>query len=242
MVKKMRSMALVFSLCSILFGFVCSLHASESLEDGILWLTKNAVREKFGTPNYLYCEEEPFRRYRIVTPEEEEGLKKTFLYDVPLHDLYYLKRNNTNIELRIYYGVDGSNGGETYRVSEYYVNFTDGPVSLGKISGLIPECKPIHQSPKVFQEHMCNLNNYRIIFVTDKVSSLTNHFGSIFVDPDKDIKDWSLTYDVILTEGESENVSVNSMVKEIIVSVDGEYRIGKTRHVFKTRRINNPLQ
>ncbi|OHB71553.1 MAG: hypothetical protein A2W17_11070 [Planctomycetes bacterium RBG_16_41_13] len=242
MVKKMRSMVLIFSLCSILFGFVGSLHASESLEDGILWLTKNAVREKFGTPNYLYCEEEPFRRYRIVTPDEEEGLKKTFLYDVPLHDLYYLKRNNTNIELRIYYGVDRSNGGETYRVSEYYVNFTDGPVPLGKISELIPECKPIHQSSKVFQEHMFNFDNYRIIFVTDKVSSLTNHFGTIFVDPDKDIKDWSLAYDVILIEGESENVSSNSMVKEIIVSVDGEYRIGKTKHVFKTRRIDNPLQ
>jgi len=240
--KKMRSMFLIVGLCSILFSLAGSVYASDSLDDGILWLTKEQVREKFGAPNYLYCEEEPYRRYRIVTPEEEEGLRKTFLYDVTVHDLYYLKRNNTNIELRIYYGVDKSHGGTMYRVSEYHINFMDGPVALGKISDLVPECKPIHQSPKVFQEHMFNYNNYRIIFVTDKVDSLTNHFGSIFVDPDKDIKDWSLTYDVILTEGESENVSSNSMVKEIVVSVDGEYRIGKTKHVFKTRLIKNPLQ
>ncbi|MCF6148770.1 MAG: hypothetical protein E3K37_08935 [Candidatus Kuenenia sp.] len=240
--KKVRSMFLVFGLCSILFGSVSSLQASDSLDDGILWMTKSEVREKFGAPAYLYSEEEPYRRYRIVTPEEEEGLRKTFLYDVTVHDLYYLKRNNTNIELRIYYGVDRSHGAEIYRVSEYHIGFMDGPVPLGKISELIPECKPIHQSPKVFQEHMFNFDNYRIIFVTDRVNSLTNHFGSIFVDPDKDIKDWSLAYDVILTEGESENVTSNSMVQEIIVSVDGEYRIGKTKHVFKTRLIKNPLQ
>ena len=61
--------------------------------------------------------------------------------------------------------------------------------------------------------------------------------GSLFVDPDKDIKDWSLAYDVMLCAGEPESVSINSMVKELIVAVDGEYRIGKTSHVFGTKLI-----
>ena len=61
--------------------------------------------------------------------------------------------------------------------------------------------------------------------------------GSLFTDTDKDIKDWSLSYEVMLCDGEPENVSSNSMVKKVIVSVDGEYRIGKTAHVFGSKLI-----
>ena len=55
-----------------------NLQAKESLDDGILWLTKSEVNEKFGKPTYLYCEEEPYRRYVIVKPENENALRATF--------------------------------------------------------------------------------------------------------------------------------------------------------------------
>jgi len=237
------SFALLFSgLLSIYLFQGNSLHAKDALEDGIIGLTKEEVREKLGKPPYLYCEEEPYRRYVIVKPENESILRATFLYDVIIHDLYTIKRDSNNLEFRIYYGVDMSEGKKTYRVKEYSIKFLDGPIALGKIAESIPEFKPTYECPKVFQERLLNLNNIRLIFVTEKVNELSKHIGRLFVDPDKDIQDWSLSYDVILCDNEPENVSPNSMAKEITVAVDGEYRIGKTAHVFGTKLIKNPLK
>jgi hypothetical protein len=118
----------------------------------------------------------------------------------------------------------------------------NSPIPLGRIAEFIPEFKPAYQCPKVYRERLINFNNVKLIFVTEKVNDLSKKIGSLFVDPDKDIKDWSLSYYVILCDGEPENVSANSMVKEIIVAVDGEYRIGKTAHAFGTKLVKNPLQ
>lgn len=82
----------LFSLFGACLLQVNNLHASESLEDGILWSTKAEINERFGKPSYLYCEEEPFRRYMIVKPEDENSLRATFLYDVTIHDFYYLNK------------------------------------------------------------------------------------------------------------------------------------------------------
>ncbi len=219
-----------------------NLRANEALDDGILWSTKTEVNEKFGKPTFLYCEEEPFRRYIIVKPEDESALRATFLYDVVIHDFYYLTKNGTNLEYRFYYGEDLSEGKKTYRVKEYSVKFLDAPVPLGRVAEFIPEFKPAYQSPKVYQERLINVDKIRLIFVTEKASDLSKKIGSLFVDPDKDIKDWSLSYKVILLKGEQENVSANSMVKEVVVTIDGEYRIGKTANAFGTRLVKNPLQ
>lgn len=232
----------LFGLFSACLFQANNLHASESLDDGILWSTKAEINEKFGKPTYLYCEEEPFRRYMIVIPEDENSLRATFLYDVVIHDFYYLKKNGSDVEYRFYYGEDMSEGKKTYRVKECTIKFLNSPVPLGKITDFIPEFKHAYQAPKVFQEKLINFNNIRLIFVTGKVNELANKIGSLFVDPDKDIKDWSLSYYAILSDGEQENVSSNSMVKEIIIAVDGEYRIGKTANAFRTKLIKNPLQ
>lgn len=229
----------LFSAC--LFS-ASNLHAKETLDDGVLWLTKAEVNEKFGKPTYLYCEEEPFRRYMIVKPEEENSLRATFLYDVVIHDFYYLKRDGNDLEYRFYYGEDMSEGKKTYRVKECTIKILNSPIPLGRIAEFIPEFKPAYQCPKVYQERLVNFNNIKLIFVTEKVNDLSKKIGSLFVDPDKDIKDWSLSYYVILSDGEPENVSANSMVKEVIVAVDGEYRIGKTAHAFGTKLVKNPLQ
>ena len=242
MKSKLSIFLLILGLLNVGLFQANNLYAKETLDDGIIWLTKSEIHEKFGTPTYKYSEEEPFRRYQIVKPEEESALMATFLYDVIIHDFYYIKRDGTNFEFRIYYGVDMSEGKKTYRVKEYSIKFLDGPIALGKIAESIPEFKPTYECPKVFQERLLNLNNIRLIFVTEKVNELSKHIGRLFVDPDKDIQDWSLSYDVILCDNEPENVSPNSMAKEITVAVDGEYRIGKTAHVFGTKLIKNPLK
>ena len=237
------SFALLFSgLLSMCLFQDSSLYAKDTLGDGIVGLTKEAVREKFGKPPYLYCEEEPHRRYVIVKPENESILRATFLYDVIIHDLYSIKRDGSNLEFRIYYGEDVSDGKNVHCVKEYSINFSDNPIPLGKIAEIVPEFKPSYKCVKVYQERLINYNTIRLIFVTPEINELSKHMGSLFVDSDKDIKDWSLAYDVMLCAGEPENVSVNSLVKEVIVSVDGEYRIGKTSHVFGTKLIKNPLQ
>ncbi|MDN3513085.1 MAG: hypothetical protein NG747_01640 [Candidatus Brocadia sp.] len=242
MKSKLRFVLPFLGLFSVCLFQSANLHASETLDDGLLWLTKAEINEKLGKPTYLYCEEEPFRRYMIVTPEQENSLRATFLYDVVIHDFYYLNRGGNNLEYRIYYGEDMSEGKNTYRVKEYSISFLDNPIPLGKVAEIIPEFKPAYQCPKVYQERLVNFNNIRLIFVTEKVNDLSKKIGSLFVDPDKDIKDWSLSYDVILVDNEPENTSANSMVKEVIVAVDGEYRIGKTSHVFGTKLVKNPLQ
>ncbi|MEP9411875.1 MAG: hypothetical protein HRF42_10845 [Candidatus Brocadia sp.] len=242
MKRKFGFVLFFLSLFSTYLFSVNNLHAKEVLDDGILWLTKTEVNEKFGKPTFLYCEEEPFRRYIIVKPEDESALRATFLYDVVIHDFYYLTRNNNILEYRFYYGEDPAEGKKTYRVKEYSIKFLDTPIPLGRVAEFIPEFKPAYQSPKVYQERLINLNRIRLIFVTEKINDLSKKIGSRFVDPDKDITDWSLSYKVILCEGEPENVSVNSMVKEVIVAVDGEYRIGKTANAFGTKLVKNPLQ
>ena len=117
------SFALLFSgLLSMYLFQDNSLYAKDTLADGIIGLTKEEVREKFGKPPYLYCEEEPFRRYVIVKPENESILRATFLYDVIIHDLYPIKRDGNNLEFRIYYGADVSDGKIVHRVQEYSVS------------------------------------------------------------------------------------------------------------------------
>ena len=237
------SFALLFTgLLSMCLFQDSRLYAKNTLEDGIIGMTKEEVRSKFGKPPYLYSEEEPYRRYVIVTPENESILRATFLYDVIIHDLYSIKRGNNNIEYRIYYGEDISDGKIVHRVKEYSVNLSETPLPLGKIVEIVPEFQPAYKCAKVYQEKILNFNTTRLIFVTSETNELTMRFGSLYVDADKDIKDWSLAYDIMLCAGEPENVTINSMVREVIVSVDGEYRIGKTSHVFGSKLIKNPLQ
>jgi len=236
-------LALLFSgLLSVSLFQSNNLYAKDTLEDGIIGLTKEEVREKLGKPPFLYCEEEPYRRYVIVKPENESLLRATFLYDVIIHDLYTIKRNGSSLEYRIYYGEDVADGKKVLRVKEYSVNLSDNPVPLGKVAEIVPEFKPAYKSAKVYQERLLSLNTIRLIFVTPETNELSKHLGSLFVDLDKDIQDWALSYDVMLCAGEPENVSVNSMVKEVVVAVDGEYRIGKTSNVFGSKLIKNPLQ
>lgn len=237
------SLALLFSgLLSVSLFQNNNLYAKDTLEDGIIGLTKEEVREKLGKPPFLYCEEEPYRRYVIVKPENESLLRATFLYDVIIHDLYTIKRDGSSLEYRIYYGEDVADGKKVLRVKEYSVNLSDNPVPLGKVAEIVPEFKPAYKSAKVYQERLLSLNTIRLIFVTPETNELSKHLGSLFVDLDKDIQDWALSYDVLLCAGEPENVSVNSMVKEVVVAVDGEYRIGKTSNVFGSKLIKNPLQ
>lgn len=236
-------LALLFSgLLSVSLFQSNNLYAKDTLEDGIIGLTKEEVREKLGKPPFLYCEEEPYRRYVIVKPENESLLRATFLYDVIIHDLYTIKRDGSSLEYRIYYGEDVADGKKVLRVKEYSVKLSDNPVPLGKVAEIIPEFKPAYKSAKVYQERLLGLNTIRLIFVTPETNELSKHLGSLFVDMDKDIQDWALSYDVMLCAGEPENVSVNSMVKEVVVAVDGEYRIGKTSNVFGSKLIKNPLQ
>ena len=236
-------LALLFSgLLSVSLFQSNNLYAKDTLEDGIIGLTKEEVREKLGKPPFLYCEEEPFRRYVIVKPENESLLRATFLYDVIIHDLYTIKKDGSSLEYRIYYGEDVADGKKVLRVKEYSVNLSDNPVPLGKVAEIVPEFKPAYKSAKVYQERLLSLNTIRLIFVTPETNELSKHLGSLFVDLDKDIQDWALSYDVMLCAGEPENVSVNSMVKEVVVAVDGEYRIGKTSNVFGSKLIKNPLQ
>ncbi|MBI5678145.1 MAG: hypothetical protein HZC52_06580 [Planctomycetes bacterium] len=236
-------LALLFSgLLSVSLFQNNNLYAKDTLEDGIIGLTKEEVREKLGKPPFLYCEEEPYRRYVIVKPENESLLRATFLYDVIIHDLYTIKRDGSSLEYRIYYGEDVAGGKIVHRVKEYSVNLSDNPVPLGKVAEIVPEFKPAYKSAKVYQERLLSLNIIRLIFVTPETNELSKHLGSLFVDLDKDIQDWALSYDVLLCAGEPENVSANSMVKEVVVAVDGEYRIGKTSNVFGSKLIKNPLQ
>ncbi len=236
-------LALLFSgLLSVSLFQSNNLYAKDTLEDGIIGLTKEEVREKLGKPPFLYCEEEPYRRYVIVKPENESILRATFLYDVIIHDLYTIKRDGSSLEYRIYYGEDVADGKKVLRVKEYSVKLSDNPVPLGKVAEIVPEFKPAYKSAKVYQERLLSLNTIRLIFVTPETNELSKHLGSLFVDMDKDIQDWALSYDVMLCAGEPENVSVNSMVKEVVVAVDGEYRIGKTSNVFGSKLIKNPLQ
>jgi len=236
-------LALLFSgLLSVSLFQNNNLYAKDTLEDGIIGLTKEEVREKLGKPPFLYCEEEPYRRYVIVKPENESLLRATFLYDVIIHDLYTIKRDGSSLEYRIYYGEDVADGKIVLRVKEYSVNLSDNPVPLGKVAEIVPEFKPAYKSAKVYQERLLSLNTIRLIFVTPETNELSKHLGSLFVDLDKDIQDWALSYDVLLCTGEPENVSANSMVKEVVVAVDGEYRIGKTSNVFGSKLIKNPLQ
>jgi len=236
---------LAFCFLSLLFtcfSQVSNSYAGEILDDGLLWLTKDEINEKFGKPTYLYSEEEPYRRYVFVLPENENALRATFLYDVVIHNSYNIKRETHDLEYRFYYGEDLSESKKTYRVKEYSIKFMDSPVALGRVVNLVPEFKPAHECKKVFQERLLNYHNIRLIFVTERVNDLSKHIGYLHTDHDKDIKDWSLSYKVILCNGEPENVTENSMVKEIIVLVDGEYRIGKTANIFGSKLIKNPLQ
>ncbi len=236
---------LAFCFLSLLFTCfyqVSNSYAGEILEDGLIWLTKAEINEKFGKPTYLYSEEEPYRRYVFTLPENENALRATFLYDVVIHDYYNITREKHDLEYRFYYGEDLSENKKTYRVKEYSVKFKDNPVALGKVANLVPEFKPAYECKKVFQERLVNYNNIRLIFVTERVNDLSNHIGYLYTDHDKDIKDWSLSYKVILCNGEPENVAENSMVKEVIVLIDGEYRIGKTSKIFGSKLIKNPLQ
>src|SRR3990170_7557770 len=146
------SFALIFSCLLSMYLFQDnSLYAKGTLADGIIGFTKEEVREMFGKPPYLYCEEEPYRRYVIVKPENESILRATFLYDVIIHDLYSFKRDSNNLEYRIYYGADVSDGKIVLRVKEYSVKFLDNPVPLRKIAEAVPEFKPAYKSAKVYQ-------------------------------------------------------------------------------------------
>ncbi|MDR4510032.1 MAG: hypothetical protein MRJ65_17655 [Candidatus Brocadiaceae bacterium] len=229
-------------LLSIGFSLAAQLFAQEVLKESLILSTKAEVNEKLGAPDYIYCEELPTHRFQIVKPDMVDWLKSTFYYNVPLHDLYFINRNGSKLECRIFYGEEFVHGKTVYRAKEQLIKFLDTPVPLGRVSEYIPEFKPAYQCKKVFRERLVNHDNIRLVFLTEEITDRTNHYGSLFVDPDKDIKDWCLAYEIILIEGEPENVNANSMVEEVVIKIYGEYRLGKTSHIFDTKMIKNPLQ
>ncbi|OHB39263.1 MAG: hypothetical protein A2060_03770 [Planctomycetes bacterium GWA2_50_13] len=77
-------------------------------------------------------------------------------------------------------------------------------------------------------------------FLVPGSSDLARALSSGFRPPSDDYE-WSPSFEVVLSEGESENISLQSKVGEVIITVGSQTRIQKLARVFGIKDIANPF-
>ncbi len=243
----MKSKLLYFfllSLAVVLFSDGNPISAAETLPGGILGATKDEVRAKMGSPTHYYIEEHHSRRHWYFPVEDIDKVRPQLWAqpNIPIDDVFPAEKNGKKFLYRVHYEWDKSQETQpVLRVTKCWVHFKDKSVTLADVPGLAPEfdvaTKP---GVLVYQQRKVPSGEVVVTFLVPESSELARTISSSFKPPVDDYE-WSPSFQVILREGESEEISLESKVSELVITVDSQMRINKLARVFSIKDIANPF-
>ncbi len=222
-----------------------NLNAAETLPGSILGATKDEVRAKMGEPTHLYVEEMASRRNWLF-PVEDIDTVQPMLWadpDIPLDDVFSLNKDGKSFRYRVHYAWDKANEAQpVLRVAKCWAYFLGGPVKLVDVPRFVPEFEvATGQGLTAYvQRKASGKHDVVVTFLSPDNSALARSVSSEFREAVDDYE-WSPCYQVVLAEGESENVSLESKVKEAVVTVESQKRLNKLARVLNIKDIENPF-
>ncbi len=222
-----------------------TLTAAETLPGGILGATKDEVRAKLGEPTHLYIEEMASRRHWFFPVEDIDKVKPMLWADpdIPVDDVFSLERDGKSFRYRVHYAWDKTNEAQpVLRAAKCWAYFLGGSVKLADVPHLVPEFEVATKQGLMayVQRKASGKHDIVVMFLSPDNSALARNISSEFREPVDDYE-WSPCFQVVLQEGESENISLESKVKEAVVTVESQIRLKKLARVLSIKDIDNPF-
>lgn len=233
----------LLSLAACVLPYCLSSLGNEGPVDGFLGLSKEDVHSKLGLPKYYYLEEIPYRRYWLFPVEDIKEMEPKFWADpsVPKDEVYPVERSGKKLLYRYEYGRDKRSASQPVeRVKRYRVYLKDSPVELSQLASIVPEFSPgLNPNVLTFQQRQVNTNRILITFLLPEASEQASLIGNNFTNPERDYE-WSLSYQVILCEGE-EDASLKSKVCEVVIGPESKKRMLRLKKPLSIKEIINPF-
>lgn len=226
------------------FPGVNTLSAAETLPGGTLGATKEEIRAKLGMPTFYYIEEHHSRRHWLFPVEDVDNVKSMLWAnpDVPIDDVIPVTRDGEKLMYRVHYEWDGSQEAQrVLRATKCWVFFEGKSVALGDVPRLVSEFGiAVKPGVSAYEQRDVTTGKVVVTFLVPGSSGLARALSSGFRPPSDDYE-WSPSFEVVLSEGESENISLQSKVSEVIITVGSQTRIQKLARVFGIKDIANPF-
>lgn len=234
----------ILSLAIASFADGNTLSAAETLPGGTLGATKEEIRAKLGAPTFYYIEEHHSRRHWFF-PVEDIDTVRPMLWakpDIPIDDVFPVEKEGRKFMYRVHYEWDESQEAQrVLRAAKCWVFFKDKSVTLGDLPRLVTEFE-IATEPGVlaYQQRDVNTGKVVVTFLVPESSVLARALSNGFRPPADDYE-WSPAFEVVLSEGESEKISLQSKVSEVVITVGSQTRIQKLAEIFRIKDIANPF-
>lgn len=224
---------------------VDALLAADTLPGGLLGATKEEVRARFGEPTHHYLEEHHSRRHWFFPVEDLDKIRPMLWAhpDIPVDDVFPVTRDGKRFMYRVHYEWDRRDEARPVeRAAKCWVYFgEDRTVTLADVPRLVPEFAIATGSGVLaYQQRQIPTGKVVVTFLVPEPSELARMIGSYFRPP-VDEYEWAPCFQVVLHEGESERVSLQSKVSEVVITVDSGQRIRKLAKPLRIRDIANPF-
>ncbi len=232
------------SLAFALFSYSYTVSAAETLPGGTLGATKEEVRAKMGEPSHYYIDEHHSRRYWFFPVEDIDNVRSQLWArpDIPIDDVFPVEKDGKKFLFRVHYEWDKSQESQpVLRVMKCWAYFKDTPVTLSELPNLIPEFN-VATAPgvSVHQQELVPSGEVAVTFMIPESSTLARAISSGF-QPTVDDYEWSPSFQAVLRKGESENVTLDSKVGTLVITVESRERMDKLGKVFTIKDITSPF-
>lgn len=222
-----------------------SLFAAEALPDGLLGATKEEVQARFGAPTHHYLEEHHSRRHWFFPVEDLDKIRPMLWAhpDMPVDDVFPVTRDGKKFMYRVHYEWDRRDEAKPIeRAAKCWVYFgKDKSIMLGDVPRLVPEFVLATRSGVLaYQQRQIPTGRVMVTFLVPEPSELARMIGSYFKPPVDDYE-WAPCFQVVLHEGESDKISLQSKVSEVVITVDSEQKIRRLAKPLRIRDIANPF-
>ncbi|MEE9200454.1 MAG: hypothetical protein V3V45_03320 [Candidatus Brocadiales bacterium] len=241
--KYLSLFALPLAIALLLGGG--AVFAAEILPGGILGATKEGVRAKMGEPSHYYIEEHHARRHWLFPVEDIDTIRPMLWArpDIPIDDVFPVEKDGKNFLYRAHYERDKRQESQpVQRAVKCWALFKGESVTLADLPHLVPEFE-IATKPGVLvyqQKSPAGGDEIVVTFLVPESSDLARAVSSYFKPPVDDYE-WSPSFEVVLRKGESENITLDSKVHELVITVGSQTRINKLARVFNIKDIANPF-
>lgn len=234
----------VLSLAVASFSDGNALSAAETLPGGILGAAQEDVRARLGAPTFYYIEEHHSRRHWFF-PAEDIDTVRPMLWanpDVPIDDIFPVEKDGKKLMYRVHYEWDkGQETQQVLRAAKCWVFFEGKSVTLADLPRLVPEFETAAKPGVLtYQQREVTTGKVVVTFLVPESSDLARALSNGFRPPPDDYE-WSPSFEVALSQGESENASLQSKVDEVVITVGSKTRIQKLAKVFRIKDIANPF-
>lgn len=202
------------SLCKV--SYVVSQNNEQVLQDGLLGLTKEQIRNKFGKPYFIEVYDWTFKKNRIFSLDEWDAIGRR-LYGLG-EDVYFFKTTNNELRYSFHYLLDttSSKFHPKTRLNSYSIEF-DQPIRFGNIDSVIEQLSNFKKEKACCYLKKRPLVTDTLICVVNGASTLAKKIRSLGISKPK-YTQWNIDFRLKACEGTNASFTQNRKICEVTIS------------------------